>query len=283
MKFLLTTLFIHAAPAASWSLTTALAASPGPTAPPKSWLSWEALGWKPTAPEPRPVNTAQPTFRDVASIFLRWYFEQGGARSVLLNVSFGVGVMLLLYSASLFLQLRALRKHDSPDDIKKSNSYMRQRMIQHTKEVGAGFVPVFLLFHVRQVLGLVGFDVSYTQFVMSVCSLYLVVANLAVIFDLGKLPALVPGWGENTAALVGTVAGLHSPMFSLRLGANVAVKELDRELFRLAGFAGAYSFINLTFRPTLSPGAANKQHRIVEERVRTITILAALAWKVAHL
>ena len=283
MKFLLTTLFIHAAPAASWSLTTALAASPGPTAPPKSWLSWEALGWKPTAPEPRPVNTAQPTFRDVASIFLRWYFEQGGARSVLLNVSFGVGVMLLLYSASLFLQLRALRKHDSPDDIKKSNSYMRQRMIQHTKEVGAGFVPVFLLFHVRQVLGLVGFDVSYTQFVMSVCSLYLVVANLAVIFDLGKLPALVPGWGENTAALVGTVAGLHSPMFSLRLGANVAVKELDRELFRLAGFAGAYSFINLTFRPTLSPGAANKQHRTVEERVRTITILAALAWKVAHL
>ena len=283
MKFLLTTLFIHAAPAASWSLTTALAASPGPTAPPKSWLSWEALGWKPTAPEPRPVNTAQPTFRDVASIFLRWYFEQGGARSVLLNVSFGVGVMLLLYSASLFLQLRALRKHDSPDDIKKSNSYMRQRMIQHTKEVGAGFVPVFLLFRVRQVLGLVGFDVSYTQFVMSVCSLYLVVANLAVIFDLGKLPALVPGWGENTAALVGTVAGLHSPMFSLRLGANVAVKELDRELFRLAGFAGAYSFINLTFRPTLSPGAANKQHRIVEERVRTITILAALAWKVAHL
>ena len=283
MKFLLTTLFIHAAPAASWSHTTALAASPEPTAPPKSWLSWEALGWKPTAPEPRPVNTAQPTFRDVASLFLRWYFEQGGARSVLLNVSFGVGVMLLLYSASLFLQLRALRKHDSPDDIKESNSYMRQRMIQHTKEVGAGFVPVFLLFRVRQVLGLVGFDVSYTQFVMSVCSLYLVVANLAVIFDLGKLPALVPGWGENTAALVGTVAGLHSPMFSLRLGANVAVKELDRELFRLAGFAGAYSFINLTFRPTLSPGAANKQHRAVEERVRTITILAALAWKVAHL
>ena len=76
---------------------------------------------------------------------------------------------------------------------------------------------------------------------------------------------------------------MHSPMFTLRLGANVAVKELDRELFRLAGFAGAYSFINLTFRPTLSPGAANKQHRIVEERVRTITILAALAWKVAHL
>ena len=282
MKLLLTTLFIHAAPAASWSLTTALAASPEPTAPPKSWLSWEALGWKPTAPEPRPVNTAQPTFRDVASLFLRWYFEQGGARSVLLNVSFGVGVMLL-YSASLFLQLRALRKHDSPDDIKESNSYMRRRMIQHTKEVGAGFVPVFLLFRVRQVLGLVGFDVSYTQFVMSVCSLYLVVANLAVIFDLGKLPALVPGWGENTAALVGTVAGLHSPMFSLRLGANVAVKELDRELFRLAGFAGAYSFINLTFRPTLSPGAANKQHRTVEERVRTITILAALAWKIAHL
>ena len=283
MKFLLTTLFIHAAPAASWSLTTALAASPEPTAPPKSWLSWEALGWKPTAPEPRPVNTAQPTFRDVASLFLRWYFEQGGARSVLLNVSFGVGVILLLYSASLFLQLRALRKHDSPDDVNASNSYMRQRMIQHTKEVGAGFVPVFLLFRVRQVLGLVGFDVSYTQFVMSVCSLYLVVANLAVVFDLGKLPALVPGWGENTAALVGTVAGLHSPMFTLRLGANVAVKELDRELFRLTGFAGAYSFINLTFRPTLSPGAANKQHRAVEERVRTITILAALAWKVAHL
>ena len=281
MKFLLTTLFIHAAPAASWSLTTALAASPEPTAPPKSWLSWEALGWKPTAPEPRPVNTAQPTFRDVASLFLRWYFEQGGARSVLLNVSFGVGVMLLLYSASLFLQLRALRKHDSPDDIKESNSYMRQRMIQHTKE--AGFVPVFLLFRVRQVLGLVGFDVSYTQFVMSVCSLYLVVANLAVVFDLGKLPALVPGWGENTAALVGTVAGLHSPMFTLRLGTNVAVKELDRELFRLAGFAGAYSFINLTFRPTLFPGVAYKQHRSVEERVRTITILAALAWKVAHL
>ena len=282
MKFLLTTLFIHAAPAASWSLTTALAASPEPTAPPKSWLSWEALGWKPTAPEPRPVNTAQPTFRDVASLFLRWYIEQGGARSVLLNVSFGVGVMLLLYSASLFLQLRALRKHDSPDDIKESNSYMRRRMIQHTKEVGAGFVPVFLLFRVRQVLGLVGFDVSYTQFVMSVCSLYLVVANLAVIFDLGKLPG-PPGWGKNTAALVGVVAGVHSPMFSLRLGANVAVKELDRELFRLTGFAGAYSFINLTFRPTLSPGAANKQHRAVEERVRTITILAALAWKVAHL
>ena len=282
MKLLLTTLFIHAAPAASWSLTTALAASAEHTAPPKSWLSREALGWKPTAPEPRPVNTAQPTFRDVASLFLRWYFEQGGARSVLLNVSFGVGVILLLYSASLFLQLRALRKHDSPDDIKESNTYMRQRMIQHTKEVGAGFVPVFLLFRVRQVLGLVGFDVSYTQFVMSVCSLYLVVANLAVIFDLGKLPG-PPGWGKNTAALVGTVAALHSPMFGLRLGANVAVKELDRELFRLTGFAGAYSFINLTFRPTLSPGAANKQHRAVEERVRTIIILAALAWKVAHL
>ena len=143
-------------------------------------------------------------------------------------------------------------------------------------------VPVFLLFRVRQVLGLVGFDVSYTQFVMSVCSLYLVVANLAVIFDLGKLPG-PPGWGKNTAALVGTVAALHSPMFGLRLGANVAVKELDRELFRLAGFAGAYSFINMTFRPTLSPGTANKQHRTVEERVRTITILAALAWKIAHL